>query len=47
MSPGMIKLLLWAGVILVVSYAFNIDIPATIGHVTHSVQQMHSTNGGR
>lgn len=42
----MTRFLLWAAVILVVAYAFNISIPALVGHVTHSLQQMHATNGG-
>jgi hypothetical protein len=40
------KFALWAVLILVVSYAFNINIPALVGHLAHSLQQMHTTNGG-
>jgi len=42
----MAKFLLWALIILVVTYAFNINLPAAIGHLAHSVQQMHGANAG-
>ena len=40
MSAG--KLLLWAAVILIVAYAFNINIPLLIGDLFHGLQQVHN-----
>jgi hypothetical protein len=37
------KFVLWAVVILVVAYAFNINIPAVVGGVVHGLSQMHNS----
>lgn len=49
MSPGMVKFLLWAGVILLVCYLFALSPIGIVHNVTHAVQQVHnsSVNGGR
>jgi hypothetical protein len=49
MSPAMIKVVLWAGVILLVCYMFGLSPGGIVSNVTHAVQQVHnsSTNGGR
>ena len=41
------KFLLWAIAILIVAYAFNVNIPGVIGSIFHGLQQMHSTQAGR
>ena len=48
MSPGMVKILMWTGIILLVCYMFGVSPAGVIGNVTHAVQQVHnsSTNGG-
>jgi hypothetical protein len=40
------KFLLWAVVILLVAYAFNINIPAVVGGLFHGLQQMHNQQAG-
>lgn len=47
MTP--LKLLLWAGVILLVCYMFGLSPAGIISSVTNAVQQVHhsSTTGGR
>lgn len=48
MSPGMVKVLLWAGIILLVCYMFALSPVGIVNDVTHAVQQVHnsSNNGG-
>ena len=48
MSPLMVKILLWAGVILLVCYMFGLSPAGIVSNVTHAVQQVHnsSTHGG-
>jgi len=42
MSLG--KFVLWAVVILIVCYAFHINIPGVIGAAVHALQTMHNTS---
>ena len=37
------KFVLWAVAILVVAYAFNINIPAVVGGLFHGLSQMHNS----
>ena len=46
MSPGMIKFLIWAAIIFLVAYAFNINLVALATQLGHSLQTVHQTNGG-
>jgi hypothetical protein len=42
----MTRIALWAVLILIVAYAFNINIPGVIGSVVHALTTMHASNGG-
>ena len=47
MSPFMVKVLLWAVIILVACYAANIDPAHVISAFFQALQQMHHANAGR
>jgi hypothetical protein len=40
------RVLLWAVVILVIAYAFNVNLPVFISGIFHGLQQMHNTQTG-
>jgi hypothetical protein len=40
----MVKVLLWAAVILLISYLFNINPVAIIQDITHAAQTVHNSH---
>ena len=39
----MVKVILWAGIILLLSYMFHINVTGLLGSVTHAVQTVHNS----
>lgn len=46
MSPALKSLLIWAAVIIILAYLFNVNIGHLISQILNSAHQIHSSNGG-
>lgn len=44
MSEFMKKVLLWAVIILILSYLFNVNITAIINNIIHAAQTVHNSH---